>query len=50
MRATVRACCSRNVGSLLPFTSEIAIGEMVAVKTLVGSAVRVVEDGEGEAR
>ena len=33
------------VGSLLPFTSEIAIGEMVAVKTLVGSPVRAFEDG-----
>ena len=36
------------VGSLLPFTGEIAIGEMVAVKTLVGSAVRAGEDGKGE--
>ena len=38
------------VGSLLPFTGEIVIGEMVAVKPLVGSAVGAVEDGEGEAR
>ena len=38
------------VGPLLPFTSEVAIGEMVAVKTLVSSAVGAVEDGEGEAR
>ena len=38
------------VGSLLPFTGEIAIGEMVAVKALVGSAVGGVEDGEREAR
>ena len=38
------------VGSLLSFTGEIAIGEMVAVKALVGSAVGAVEDGEGEAR
>ena len=38
------------VGSLLPFTGEIAIGEMVAVKALVSSAVGAVEDGEGEAR
>ena len=38
------------VGSLLPFTGEIAIGEMVAVKAVVGSAVGAVEDGEGEAR
>ena len=38
------------VGSLLPFTGEIAIGEMVAVKALVGSAVGAIEDGEGAAR
>ena len=37
------------VGSLLSFTGEIAIGGMVAVKALVGSAVGAVEDGEGEA-
>ena len=38
------------VGPLLLFTSEVAIGEMVAVKALVSSAVGAVEDGEGEAR
>ena len=38
------------VGSLLPFTGEVAIGEMVAVKALVGSGVGAVEYGEGEAR
>ena len=38
------------VGSLFPFTGEVAMSEMVAVKALVGSAVRAVEDGEGEAR
>ena len=38
------------VGALLPFASQIAIDEMVAVKALVGSAVGAVEDGEGEAR
>ena len=38
------------VGPLLPFTSEVAIGEMVAVKALMSSAVGAVEDGEGEAR
>ena len=37
------------VGSLLPFTGEVAIGEMVAVKALVGSAVGAVEDDEREA-
>ena len=52
MRATVRAVLFANelVGPLLPFTGEVAIGEMVAVKALVGSAVGAVEDGEGEAR
>ena len=35
------------VAKLLPFSGEIAIGEVVAVKALVGSAVKVVEDGEG---
>ena len=38
------------VGALLPFSGKVAIGEMVAVKALVGSAVGAVEDGEGEAR
>ena len=38
------------VGSLLSFTGEVAIGEMVAVKVLVGSAVGAVKDGEGKAR
>ena len=38
------------VGALLPFSVEIAIGEMVAVKALVGSAVGAIEDGEGGAR
>ena len=38
------------VGTLLPFSGEIATGEMIAVKALVGSAVGAIEDGEGEAR
>ena len=38
------------VGALLPFSGEIAIGEMVAVKALVCSAVGAIENGEGEAR
>ena len=38
------------VSSLLSFTGEVAIGEMVAVNALVGSAVGAVEDGEGGAR
>ena len=35
------------VGALLPFSGKIAIGEMVTVKTLVGSIVGAIEDGEG---
>ena len=38
------------VGVLLSFSGEVAIGEMVAVKALMGSAVGAVEDGEGGAR
>ena len=38
------------VEALLPFSGEIAIGEMIVVKALVGSAVGAIEDGEGEAR
>ena len=37
------------VDALLPFSGEMAIGEIVAVKALVGSAVGATEDGEGEA-
>ena len=37
------------VGVLLSFSGEVAIGEMVAVKALMGSAVGAVEDGEGGA-
>ena len=38
------------VGALLPFSSQAAIGEMVAVEALTGSAVGAVEDDEGKAR
>ena len=38
------------VGVLLSFSDEVAIGDMVAVKVLMGSAVEAVEDGEGDAR
>ena len=38
------------VGSLLSFTGETAIGKMVAVKALVGSAVGAVEDVEVSVR
>ena len=38
------------VCALLPFSGEISIGEMVAVKALVGAAVGAIEDGEVEAR
>ena len=37
------------VGALLPFSGEVAIGEMVAVEALMGSAVGAVENGEREA-
>ena len=38
------------VGALLPFSGKVAIGEMVAVKAVIGSTVGAVEDGEGGAR
>ena len=38
------------VGVLSPFSDEVAIGEVVAVEALMGSAVGAVEDGEREAR
>ena len=37
------------VGALLPFLGKVAIGEMVAVKALMGSTVGAIEDGEGRA-
>ena len=37
------------VGELLPFSGKVAIGEMVTVEALMGSAVGAVEDGEREA-
>ena len=37
------------VGALLPFSGKVAIGEMVAVEALMGSAVGAVENGEREA-
>ena len=36
------------VGVLLPFSGKVAIGEVVAVEALMGSAVGVVENGERE--
>ena len=38
------------VGALLPFSGKVAIGEIVAVKGLMGSTVGAIEDGEGGAR
>ena len=38
------------VGALLPFSGRVVIGEIVTIAALTGSAVRAVEDGEGEAR
>ena len=37
------------VGAVLPLSGRVAIGEIVTVKALTGSAVRAVEDSEGEA-
>ena len=38
------------VGALLTFASEVAIGRLVAVEVLMGTTVRWIKDGEGEAR
>ena len=38
------------VGALLPSSAKVAIGEMVAVKALMGSTVGEIEDGEGGTR
>ena len=38
------------VGALLPFSGKVTIGEMVAVKTLMGSTVGAIKDGEGGTR
>ena len=38
------------VGALLPFSGKVAIGEMVAVKALMGPIVGAMEEGEGGAR
>ena len=36
--------------ALLTLASEVAIGKLVAVEVLVGTALRSIRDGEGEAR
>ena len=36
--------------ALLTLASEVAIGKLVAVEVLVGTTVRSIKDGEGEAR
>ena len=38
------------VGALLPFSGKVTMGEMVAVKALMGSTVKAIEDGMGGAR
>ena len=38
------------VGALLPFSARVTIGDMVAVKALMGSTAGEMEDSEGEAR
>ena len=38
------------VGTLLPFSDKVTIGEMVAVRALMGSTVGAIKGGEGRAR
>ena len=38
------------VGALLPFSGKIVIGEIVAVRALMSSAVGAIDDGEGGGR
>ena len=38
------------VGAMLPFSGKVVIGEMMAVKALMGSTVGAIEDGEGGER
>ena len=38
------------IGALLAFASEVAIGELITVKALMGTTVRSIKHGEGEAR
>ena len=38
------------IGALLAFTSEVAIGELIAVEALMDTTVRSFKDGEGKAR
>ena len=38
------------VGASLTLASEVAIGDLVAVEVLMGTTVRSIDDGEGEAR
>ena len=38
------------IGVLLAFASEVAIGELIAVETLMNTTVRSFKDGEGKAR
>ena len=38
------------VGAMLPFSGKVTIGEMVAVKPLMGSTVGAIKDGEGGTR
>ena len=38
------------IGALLAFASEVAIGELIAVEVQMGTTVRSIKDGEGNAR
>ena len=38
------------IGALLSVAREVAIGELIAIEALMGTTVRSIKDGEGEAR
>ena len=38
------------IDALLSVASEVAIGELIAIEALMGTTVRSIKDGEGEAR
>ena len=38
------------IGALLSVAREVAIGELIAIKALMGTTVRSIKDGEGEAQ
>ena len=38
------------IGALLSVAREVAIGDLIAIEALMGTAVRSIKDGEGETR